>query len=249
MLTDSFGIAVHVRTRRPGKILQVDLPAYLGDGDAATIFVEPLHDGSVRVSDLGHTRMRASYVADVGDAEDENLARLSAKHGFELTDGSLVCVTSTADILPAVMGLAQIESEADVSIARGSMRGIRADEFREIVRQALVEAFSEKCRLDYHEDSDPEGLFAMDALIETERPIGVAIVPNDIEAERAVAARYKMQDALTSKRGSFVAIPKDINRLSNKTRSRLMKAFLVPVPVYEEEKGAGVRSKLEQLAS
>ena len=59
--TTGLDAAARVRVRRPGSLFQVELPAYMGDGDAAAIYVRPGKNGSVILTDLGSTRTRISY--------------------------------------------------------------------------------------------------------------------------------------------------------------------------------------------
>ena len=124
------------------------------------------------------------------------------------------------------------------------------------MRDVLAEAFKGACDLGYHAAEDADGLFGVDARIEA--PGGtllyIAVTPNEIDAERAVSSKFfigssKSEIARTSARRSrWIAVPRDANVFSGRTRQRLMQAYLIPVPKYDEEPG-GLVPKIRDLAA
>lgn len=239
LLHRGFGKGASVRARRPG-LYQVNLPAYLSDGDAATIFVESVAPDRVRVSDLGHTLMRISYTRKMSDSSIQALEHLARLHGFDLVDGSVVGEMRSDEVLAGVLGLIQIEAEAEASITSTVTRLKRAENFRKEVKHALAEAFGDACQLDYHGDDDPDGLFAVDALISSGTiPLYVAVTSYELDAERAVSSKLHITRAakpgLVKADDRWIVVARDFNALNPRTRLRLMKEYLVPLPKYEEE--------------
>lgn len=241
-LLREFSSVTRVQSRRPGKTIQVQLPAYLSDGDAATIFVEDAGDGLLLVSDLAHTVMRLSYVNSSIDSALPALEHIAGQHGFHWEDGALVARVDQGELIGAIFGLAQIESAAE-HIVQPKVRGSKTEDFRKIVRGFIAEMFLERAILEVDLDPATPGLFTVDALISAgQRKVAVAAVPGDIEAERAIGTRYR--DPKFADR--WIAIPRDVNSLSPKSRARLMNAFVVPVAEYSESR---VRDQLADLTT
>lgn len=246
-LQKSFGTAVRVRARRPGALLQVELPAFLGDGDTALVFLR-WHGDQVTVTDLGHVCMRLSYRRELGKQTDAVLERLSSRHGFQFREGEISVRVPLSELLPALFGLVQIESQADAMVEASVERAERSESFRVTVREALRELFAERCLLDFHdEEADPDSAYALDALIQGPVDLGVAIVPSDVEAERAVASKLFFAGRVKSPR-RWVAIPRNVEDLRAGSRKRLLREYLLPVPVYAEEAGR-LGEKLNDLAA
>jgi hypothetical protein len=242
-----FGENARVRARRPNVLFQLEIPAFLSDGDAAAIYVRPLADGSVLMTDLGHTCMRLSYEMNVGNRERAALERLAARHGFSLSEERIEAKVPMGELLAGAIGLIQIQSEAEATIAASIARGERSENFRAVVRSVLSEQFGDACILDYHEPSDKDGIYKIDAYIRTPAMhLGVAIAANDIDAERAVSAKLHLVATLHDK-NRWIAIPKDVNLFQDKTRKRLMREYLIPVPKYDDEKEQ-LTPKLRALA-
>jgi hypothetical protein len=72
-------------------------------------------------------------------------------------------------------------------------------------------------------------------------------MPADIDAERAVAAKLVLAQR-AGKLTRWVAIPRDIERLSGKTRKRLIREYLTVGAVFEEERPS-VERRLRDLAA
>ncbi len=243
----SFGKAAQVIPRRPGKLYQLDLPAFLSDGDGVSVFVE-CFGNEIRMTDLGLTTTRLSYSHTLSKSLMQELARLAELHGFRLEEGALVADFQSDEIAAAAFGLVQIQSEAEVAISKVQIRAERSESFRVGVRNALKDVFGQKCELDFAAENDPQRLFTVDALIHGYRkPLGVAIAPSDMHAERAVGVKLHASPAM-SKETIWVVLPRDINGLQAKTRNRLMNAFIAPIPCFDEGRDA-LEEKLAQLAS
>ena len=250
MLRAGFGAEATVRARRPGALFQVNLPAYLADGDAVAVYLRPSADGRLTVTDLGHTCMRLSHTRKLTNQVLATVADLAQRHGFTLAENRIAATIRGHDVLGAALGMIQIQSEAELAVARTVTRGEQSDRFRKVVREILGETFKGKIEFDYHEPADKDGLYSIDAMIRAlTMSIGVAITPSTVEAERAVAAKLHLAATLPGgARRRWIAIPKDISALDKKTQLRLMKEYLVPVPKLEDERDR-VASKLLDLAS
>lgn len=247
-LRAGFGETTKVRARRPGTIYQIEIPAYLADGDAAAIFVRPGGNGRVVMTDLGHTSMRLSYSRKLTPAVDEALDRLARRHGFTHTDGAIASEMPTSEVFAGAMGLLQIEAEAEASIATSIAKGANAESFRQTVRDAIRDAFGAACTLDFHAEDDPQGLYSVDAMIKGSRTtLTVAITATDLDAERAVGVKLRLDPVLRMPH-RWVALPRNINELREKTRLRLMKEHLVPIPKFDDER-ADFAKKLAALAA
>jgi Domain of unknown function DUF1828 len=237
ILKSGFGAGTRVRTRRPNALCQLHVPAYLADGDAAAIYVRPLEDGRLLMTDLGHTLMRLSYTRRVNAEVRATLAHLSKRHGFDLDEDRLVSTMRPEELLAGALGLIQIESEAEATIASTIVRGERSENFRAKVRDVLREGFKDDVQFDYHDPDDKDGLYKIDAFISgtaAPHPLGVAIAPTNLEAERAVSSKLKLAKTLPG--GSrWIAIPRDQNAFDGKTRQRLMVEFLIPLPKFEDQ--------------
>ncbi len=249
MLRAGFGAEASVRARRPGALFQVNLPAFLADGDAVAVYLRPGEDGRLTMTDLGHTCMRLSYSRKLTNEVLATVADLAQRHGFALDEQRLAATIRREDILGAALGMIQIQSEAEAVIARTISRGKQSDTFRKAVREMLGETFGDRVAFDYHEPGDKDGLYSLDAMIQgPAASIGIAIAPSTVDAERAVAAKMHLAATLPRGRRRWVAIPRDVSALDKKTQLRLMKEYLVPVPKFEDERDA-IGSKILDLAS
>ena len=114
-LRQAMGEGVRVRARRPD-VFQVDLASHLPDGDAAMVFVQPTADGMLRVTDLGHTRMRLSYGRALTPAMDRYLEGFAKAHGLGLEAGEVLARLPLSEVAAAALRLAQVQSEADALI-------------------------------------------------------------------------------------------------------------------------------------
>ena len=97
-----------VRVRRPASLFQIDLPAFMGDGDGVAIYVRPAKGDTLVVTDLGSTRTRLSYQRKVTAELDEELGRLAEHQGLVFEDGEIRAVVPTGELLAASLGLLQV---------------------------------------------------------------------------------------------------------------------------------------------
>jgi hypothetical protein len=224
-----------IRVRRPGKLFQVEIPCYLGDGDPALVYVRPETDDAVTVTDLGHTWMRLSYMRRLTQRHEQALQELASRYGLEFRDGRVFTTVPRSEIFAAAIAMAQVQTAAEVAVTTGGPR-LSAERFKKIVREALLEAFAERCRLDYRDPSDAHGLWVLDAAIIGRTWVGIAIVPSDLEAERALANKGHLVPEMEKRgqRNRWVVVPRDIHMLGDTTQKRLMESFLAPIPVYDE---------------
>ena len=118
ILQTCFGSEATVRARRPGVLFQVSLPAYLADGDAVAVYLRPNSDGRLIMTDLGHTCMRLSYTRKLTDQVLAIVADLAQRHGFALEEDRILATIRRQDVLGAVLGMIQIQSETEVVVDR-----------------------------------------------------------------------------------------------------------------------------------
>lgn len=237
-----------IRMRRPA-LMQLELPAFRGDGDAGEIYIrQGSKAGQLVVTDLGTTRMRAGYTMKVGPELDEQLGFLAAGQGMEFADGEIRVVVGEDEMLAATLGLLQVEAQAERLSFGRPPRSRASSAFREQVTSLLRELFGEKVREQYHDEAhDPDGLYSIDALIPGPHPLAVAVVPNDLEAERAVGTKASLQEHLDPST-RWIAIPRDSERLASRTRKRLVKAYIQAGSSFDEDRGI-VQGLLRDLAA
>jgi hypothetical protein len=248
-ITESFGRSARVRARRPRSLYQVEIPAFLSDGDAAQVYLREIDSGEVEMTDLGHTTMRLSYTRKISAEVEEALTRLGERHGFRFESGEFSARMPFNEITAGAIGLAQIEAAAEAVVEASARHRVSERRFREMVRTILRDAFREACEFDYFDRvADPQGNYAIDALVRPGRnALVISVVPSQMEAERAVGNRLFLEPYLKEPH-HWVALPRDINKLPDKTRARLMSSYLVPVPSVEQEPDA-VPERLRQLAA
>ena len=105
--------AARVRVRRPGSLFQVELPAFMGDGDVAAIYVRPAKEERLLVTDLGSTRTRLSYTRKLTGELDEELGRIAEGQGLVFEDGEIRAEVASRDLLATALGLLQVEAQAE----------------------------------------------------------------------------------------------------------------------------------------
>jgi len=205
-----------VRVRRPASLFQIDLPAFMGDGDGVAIYVRPAKGDTLVVTDLGSTRTRLSYQRKVTAELDEELGRLAEHQGLVFEDGEIRAVVPTGELLAASLGLLQVEAQAE-GLAVGSRRRAReASEFREKVLALLHEVFGNAMQEPFYDKAtDPEALFKVDVLVAAPKPLAIAVVPGDLDAERAVSAKLALQATVAPAKTRWIAIPRDMERLTS----------------------------------
>jgi hypothetical protein len=78
-------------------------------------------------------------------------------------------------------------------------------------------------------------------------PVGIALVPSEAEAERAVATKLVLAPKLTPEVGHvhWVALPRNLDSLPKKTQSRVEHAFEVPVRAIHQP-GPGLSRLLKE---
>lgn len=239
------GDHVSVRSRRPGRVFQVEIPAYLADGDSAILFVEPSKRGSgFLVSDLGHTVMRLSYTKDVTDHVLSELGELADRHGFSVLDDAIEATVSETELIGALFGLAQIESSAEDMLRKTQKYGPQPEEFRELVVEALRQEFRDLVQVNVPVGSSSDADFRVDAILKLRKTVAVEAVPNDLEAERAIGNRYRAKDS--NEIQLWVAVPREMKKLNRRTQDRLVDAFVVSGSKYEPD---SMRERLHQLVA
>jgi len=213
--------------RRPS-VFQVSLPVYMADGDGVSVFVKPRKDGRFVVTDMGMTLMRMSYAGDVPERVERAVERLAESVGFSLKSGEIRCVVASRDVVPALFGLVQIETQAEPMVRERKQAERSMHAFREIVVALLVELFGEQLvELGYHDKtSDPDGLNKLDAIVHTPRPLVVAAIASELAAERAVVNKLELAPGMSTPH-HWVAVPRDIGLLPTKAQKRLNRHYWV----------------------
>lgn len=83
-------------------LLYVSTPFFFPDGDAYSIYLEPLPTGGFRVTDMGNTLMSLSYENDLSKLRDGTRAKVFNQIISELDlidDGGELCIETSADEL------------------------------------------------------------------------------------------------------------------------------------------------------
>lgn len=234
-----FGAGLSVETRRPHSVYQIQVPAFLADGDIAQVFVCPAPDGRVRITDLGATRMRLSYTRQLTGRLELTLEGIAQRHGFSLVSGEIQTTTASGELVAGIIGLIQVESAAEVAIDTAVRRAESSESFAQAVRESLQLAFKGQADIQYHLPDDVEGLYTADAVLRLgqKRAAGICIVTTDGTADRAVMTKLYF-DARAKKNAPtrWFSIARNINALGERARSRLIKEAPVVVPVFDEEK-------------
>lgn len=229
-----FGEFIAVTSRQSGTVFQVEFPAFLGDGDAAAIFIEHEHGGNgYVVTDLAQTLTRLSCTRDDVFSVLEQLSELAERQGFLVDNGAIRCEVSDKELMGAILGLAQIEACAGSAIGPSTMRALRAEEFRSIVTGALRSLFGADMQENYHSPADPNGIYSIDAVLNLGKLVAVVTISSDLEAERAIVNKHCIAQSGGDIK-MWIAVPKDINRLGRRTRTRLMQAYIA-LPEFDSE--------------
>ena len=246
-LRGAWGEETTVRARRPS-LYQVSVPAYLSDGDAAFVFVIP-QDGKVRITDLGKTAQRLSYTRKLTGEVETALASLAHRNRLEFRDWRLEVVLPPDELLAGTLALVQAQSAAEASIASTLRAAAGAKRFKVLVQDAIREAFGDRAHLGY---ADANREYSLDAVVEGPRGVvGVAAVPSDIEAERAVAAKLKLEPVLVKEFTSlrhWVVLPRELEKLSDATRRRLVREYIPVVLNFEADRGIALE-RIERMAA
>jgi hypothetical protein len=235
-----------IRLRRPG-LFQVELPAFMGDGDGAAIYVRPGKNGSLVVTDLGSTRMRISYQRKPTGEIDEALSQLAEQQGMHLHEGEIRTEVGARDLLAATLGLLQVEAQAERLAIASKRKTHEATEFRAHVLALLHDLFRGQVIEPYFDEkTDPDALYKVDALVGTKKPLAIALIPSDIDAERAVSAKLSLSKLAPAKT-RWIAIPRDMERLTSRTRQRLNREYITAGSTFEEDRTI-VGERLRDLA-
>ena len=241
--------AARVRVRRPGNLFQVELPAFMGDGDVAAIYVRPAEQDRLLVTDLGSTRTRLSYHRKLTGELDEELGRIAEHQGLVFEQGEICAEVATRDLLATALGLLQVEAQAERLAVGSKRRTHEAAEFRQQVLALLHQVFGDTMQEPFYDkESDPEALYKVDALVKAVKPLAIVLVPGDLDAERAVSAKLALQGScFAPAKTRWLAIPRDMERLTSKTRKRLNREFLTAGSTFEEDRVI-VEERLRDLA-
>lgn len=237
-----------VRVRRPNSLFQLELPSYMGDGDGAQIYVRPRAGGKVLVTDLGATRMRISYESSVTPTLDHHLAKLAELHGFALDEGAFSAEVSASDLVPAALGLLQLEAVAERWSVKARVRQRETSRFRTEAFELLSELFPDRVEEQFsNPETDPDGLYTIDAVIHGTRELAIALVPNDVEGERAVSAKLMVESRLPENT-VWLAIPRNLEKLRTETRLRLIRSYM-PLGNSLADDHEVIRAKLRNMAA
>lgn len=214
-----------VFARRPS-VFQVSLPVYMADGDGVSVFVKPRRDGRFTVTDMGMTLMRMSYAGNVSEKMERSIERLAESVGFSLKGGEIRCVVGSREVVAALFGLVQIETQAEPMMRERRQADRAMHDFRDAVVALLVELFgAQNVELGYHDKAtDPEGVCKLDAIVHAARPLVVAAVASELAAERAVVNKLELAPRLRTTH-HWIAVPRDIGSLPTRAQKRLNRHY------------------------
>ena len=245
-LAEGYGKTVRIRARRP-HVYQIEVPALLADGDAAQLFVTEATDQTLLMTDLGMTAMRLTYRRALTPDDDKVLSALATRHGFAFEGGVVSSRMPVSELFAGALGMVQVQAQADAAVRLEKARAERSESFKQAVREVLRESFKDRVEFDYGaQGADPEHLFTIDAAIHGGLLLLVAIVPSDVEAERAIGNKG-VHDARLTERHRWAVVPRDLEELSKKSRKRLLKEFLPAGSGFAGEQ-PGVVARLRDLA-
>ncbi|MDB4946678.1 MAG: hypothetical protein JWP97_6212 [Labilithrix sp.] len=251
ILSEKLDQGARVRVKGPNGLYQVELPAHAAEGDVLPLTCAP--DRTVTTLSLSPTSGRRTCVLATRAGSLRSSKRSSP--GLRATKASRSRVASCAaevprhDLLAASLGLLQVGAQAERLAVKTRPRSLQAASFRDVVRALLTELFGTNAVAEGYSDheEDPEALYATDAFITTKKPLAVAFVPGDLDAERAIGTKMKMKTHVPE--GTrWVAIPKDLESLTSKTRKRLVKEYAAAGSSFEEDR-ALVGERLVDLAA
>jgi len=239
-----------VRVRRPGAIFQVSLPSFHADGDAAGLFVRVHGDGRLTVTDLGTTFMRLSYGIKITSAVEAEVARVARANGFEVHEGRIQSTVIARDLVPALFGLMQIETLAE-PMAKATRRQERVEvDFRKEVVDFVVATFgAERATVGFHDPThDPKAYAAIDVVVRGgPRTLAIVAVSSPSAANDALGTKLITAPALEQS-SRWIAVTRDFNALPDRSRSRLLREFLVPANSLDHD-GDTVRDRLLDQAA
>lgn len=220
----------------------------MSDGDGARIYVELESPSQLVMTDLGAVCMRLSYTTKLSKSLEEMLARLAETQGFSFEDGEFRAEITQNEMLPAALGLLQIQAQAEQLAARAIRRAQEGSEFRSIVREFLVEIFGEKSVEAPYVDSsiDKEGDYPLDALVRAKRTLAIASPTSDLSAERSVISKLKLEGSLPNAR--WIALPRDLEKLSRLTQRRFIRDFVPLGSSFERERDT-IAAKVRDFAA
>lgn len=250
-LEKSLGV-VHVHEARPGKLFQIDMPAFAPDGDGFQVYVEPM-DSGFRVSDMGATLMRASYGPELDEQQYGALMDIARGQGLEVDDGTLGAVVSREALIGGVLALLQTQASAEHAalVMRTPKRARRESLFQATIEDIITDAFGQRAVLGYHDPADKQGDYTIDAYVKGPRPLAIAIVPSDIAAERAVASKLTLlrsPSASTYATTNWVHVPLDAGSLTKRTSRRLDREYEPVVTAFDESQVEVIRERLRRAA-
>lgn len=225
---------VRIWERRRDRIVQVGIPMFFRDGDPAEIFVTEGPGGGLLVTDLGAAEKRLGYVMDVEDAQRRKLQKLAERNGLSWRDGAIEMESPPEQLVQSVFALMQVAAQAE-AIAHQPTRAERTQEFRGIVFEALSEIFT-GFKVVKNPGIDPEDIFHVDFLVETPRKLIIQAISSDIQAERAVGAKLKLEPITREHNARWVACVRDRKGLAKAVRRRLEAGYNVPGESFVEER-------------
>ena len=141
LLRAQFSEQIALYERRPG-LFQLVAPLYHEDGDMLSIFLQPLDDGRVRITDMADTVMRLSYTYQLDTANKERVfQRILAEGGLGEMDGHLFIDSEIQALYPSVLQFAQTVSKVtNMSMYR---REVVENLFYELLLEFVLEKLGE----------------------------------------------------------------------------------------------------------
>ena len=137
LLRQGFNEHVALHEKRPG-IQKLVVPLFHEDGDMVDIFIEPLSDGRVRVSDKGLSLMRLSYTYELDTPNKERIfRRILVENNISEDRGALFLDVPEGQIYPAVLHFGQtVAKVTNMALYR---REVIANLFYEMLQENVNE--------------------------------------------------------------------------------------------------------------
>jgi hypothetical protein len=210
-----------LKERREG-VYQIIMPFFHEDGDIVELFIVPLSNKTIKITDLGITIMHLSYTYEIDTPKKEEIFRkiLSQNRVFE-EDMSIYLICDLSNLFSSIMTL--IEAILKVSTMEYFKREIIQDLFYEMLEEFIEKNLSvypfERNFLPIPERDDLEVDYVFNS---RSRPIYLFGINNPDKSKITTICFLEFQKRKIQFRG--VSVLRDFEVIRNKDRKRLESA-------------------------
>ncbi|OHD57419.1 MAG: hypothetical protein A2Y33_08010 [Spirochaetes bacterium GWF1_51_8] len=210
-----------IRERREG-IYQVIIPFFYEDGDIVEVYIIPLSDNKIKISDLGMTVMRLSYSYEIDTPKKEEIfKKIIAQNRVNEDNMSIYLICDLPLLFNSIMTF--IEAVLKVSTMEYFKREIIQDLFYEMLEEFIQDNLSEfpfeKNVFPIPERDDLEVDYVFNSL---SKPIYLFGINNSDKSKIATICLLEFQKRNIQFRS--VSVLRDFDVIRNKDRRRLESA-------------------------